>query len=160
MTAEELEKLLKPGVEALGYELCDLELRVAAKNGLVRLFIDAEQGIGLEDCEAVSNQVSAILDVEDPIPGEYSLEVSSPGLDRRIKTREHFERFAGQMAKIELYRAADSRRRFKGELKGISDADEVRIEVDGKDYDLPLTNIEMARLVVQLENKRGKRRGD
>lgn len=150
MNANELEKLLAPAVEALGYELCDLELRVAGKNGLVRVFIDRPDGIGLDDCERVSNQISGILDVEDPIPGEYSLEVSSPGLDRRLKTEAHFERFAGQEAKIELYRAQDNRRRYRGILGGVNDAGKVTITVDGVEFALELKDIETARLVVQL----------
>ena len=78
-----LNTLLAPCVEAMGYELADLELKRESRGQVLRLFIDQDSGIGLEDCERVSGQVSALLDVEDPIPGHYSLEVSSPGLDRK-----------------------------------------------------------------------------
>ena len=96
MTGEELTKLLEPAVEQLGYELSDLEVKVGGRHGVIRLFIDKADGVGLEDCETVSRQVSALLDVEDPVPGHYVLEVSSPGLDRRLTKVEHFERFMGE----------------------------------------------------------------
>ncbi len=93
---EQLLSLLEPPVGALGYELVDVEFASAGSGGLLRLYIDAPAGITVEDCERVSHRVSEILDVADPIPGAYTLEVSSPGLDRILRTREHFERFRGQ----------------------------------------------------------------
>jgi len=96
MTGDELATLLEPTVERLGYELADLEVRPGGRNGLVRVFIDGPDGIGLDDCEKVSLAVSALLDVEDPLPGNYNLEVSSPGLDRKLTKVEHFQRFTGQ----------------------------------------------------------------
>ena len=94
MTGDELVKLIGPTVERLVYELADLEARLGGKGGMIRVFIDKPEGIGLEDCEKVSLAVSALLDVEDPAPGNYNLEVSSPGLDRKLTKVEHFQRFA------------------------------------------------------------------
>ncbi|MEQ8206633.1 MAG: ribosome maturation factor RimP, partial [Woeseia sp.] len=96
MTSEELSRLLEPAIEGLGYELCDLEAKLGGRDGVLRVFIDKPEGIVLEDCEKVSRQISAILDLEDPLPGQYALEVSSPGLDRRLSKPAHFERFLGE----------------------------------------------------------------
>ena len=100
VTGEELMKLLEPAVERLGYELSDVEVKLGGQDGIVRLFIDKADGVGLEDCEVVSRQVSALLDVEDPLPGHYVLEVSSPGLDRRLTKVEHFQRFIGEDIRV------------------------------------------------------------
>ena len=101
MTQDELAALLEPTVEGLGFELADLDVRLGGRNGLVRVFIDKPDGISLEDCEAVSLAVSALLDVEDPVPGHYDLEVSSPGLNRKLTKPQHFERFRGEEVKVE-----------------------------------------------------------
>jgi ribosome maturation factor RimP len=141
--------LLDPVVAALGYDLVDLDVR-AGRNGLLRLYIDrpaGKEGVTLGDCELVSGQISAFLDVEDPLPGSYVLEVSSPGLDRRLRTTADFERFAGSEVKVELKRAAEEgRRRFRGTLKGV-DADEVIVDVDGAELRWDLDDIAEARLV-------------
>ena len=146
MTAEELAKLIEPTVEGLGYELSDLEVKLGGRDGLVRLFIDQPDGIGLEDCEAVSRQVSALLDVEDPIPGNYSLEVSSPGLDRRLTKPEHFQRFTGEDVKVKLRFPLDGRRNYRGQLTAASE-ENIEVEVDGTSHQLPIATIESARLV-------------
>jgi len=138
--------LLAPTVESLGYELVDVELRLGGKNGLLRLYIDQPEGIGLSDCETVSRQVSAVLDVEDPIPGHYVLEVSSPGLDRRLTKPEHYRRFLGADVRIKLRFPVEGRRNFRGALRAANE-ETVEVEVDGKLHQLPLTNIESARLV-------------
>ena len=116
MILERLNGLLTPCVEALGYELADLELKRESRGQVLRLFIDQESGIALGDCELVSGQVSALLDVEDPIPGHYNLEVSSPGLDRKLAKPEHFDRFAGRRVQIRMRRGHDGRRNFGGTL--------------------------------------------
>lgn len=149
MTSDEIEALLLPTLTRMGFELADLELKTGGRHGLLRVFIDGPDGVGLGDCEAVSRQISAILDVEDPIPGEYSLEVSSPGLDRRLRRREHFERFAGAEVKVQLYQPQGGRRRFRGRLDGLS-GEMVKITVDSVEYTLPLKDIEIARLVPVL----------
>jgi len=145
MTGDELAALLEPTVERLGYELADLEVRLATHGGLIRLFIDKPDGIGLEDCEAVSRAVSALLDVEDPVPGNYSLEVSSPGLDRKLTKAAHFQRFIGDSVKVKLRLPLDGRRRFRGVLMA-QDDDSIVVEVDGQTYSLPLKMIDTARL--------------
>ena len=146
MTAEELKRLLEPAIERLGYELSDLELKLGGRDGVVRVFIDRPEGIGLDDCEAVSRQVSSLLDVEDPLPGHYVLEVSSPGLDRRLTKPEHFRRFTGADVRVKLRFPLDGRRNFRGELAAASD-ENIEVVVDGETYTLPIATIESARLV-------------
>ncbi|MDH3481899.1 MAG: ribosome maturation factor RimP [Gammaproteobacteria bacterium] len=141
-----MSALLAPTVERLGYELADLEVRLGGKNGLVRLFIDSPEGIGLDDCAKVSRAVSALLDVEDPVPGNYNLEVSSPGLDRKLRKVEHFQRFIGQTVKVKLRFPLEGRRRFRGTLLSAGDQNIV-VEVDGESYSLALATIDTARLV-------------
>ncbi|HXG27281.1 MAG TPA: ribosome maturation factor RimP [Nevskiales bacterium] len=143
---ERVQALLEPLVEGLGYELVCLELHGSGAHALLRLYIDAPQGIGLDDCERVSREVSAALDVADPISGSYRLEVSSPGLDRPLAKPEHFRRFAGRQAKLQLRAPLNGRRRFAGRLLGL-EQDEVVIEVDGSPWRLPLQQVEKARLV-------------
>ena len=150
MTGEELRRMLEPAIEGMGYELIDLELRTGARDGLVRVFIDKDpDGIDLEDCEAVSRQVSAILDVEDPIEANYSLEVSSPGLDRKLTKPAHFQRFAGEQVKVKLRFPLEGRRNFSGQLKAAGD-ENIEVEVDGEVHSLPMATIESARLVPTL----------
>ncbi len=146
MSKDELLKLLEPSVEQLGFELADLELKTGGRDGLLRIFIDKAEGIGIEDCEAVSRQVSAILDVEDPLPGNYTLEVSSPGLDRTLTKPDHFRRFMGQAVKVKLRFPLAGRRNFRGALAA-ADEDKIEVEVDGELHSLPLATIESARLV-------------
>jgi ribosome maturation factor RimP len=141
---ERLFGLLEPAVAAMGFELADLDAH-PGRRGLLRLYIDRPGGVTLDDCQRVSEQIGALLDVEDPLPGSYVLEVSSPGFDRRLRTRAHFERFSGEQARIELKDALDGRRRFTGRLAGIED-DAVLIEVDGETRRLPLNDIAVARL--------------
>ena len=142
--------MLEPAIEGMGYELIDLELRTGARDGLVRVFIDKDpDGIDLEDCEAVSRQVSAILDVEDPIEANYSLEVSSPGLDRKLTKPAHFQRFAGEQVKVKLRFPLEGRRNFSGQLKAAGD-ENIEVEVDGEVHSLPMATIESARLVPTL----------
>jgi len=142
----QLWDLLEPVVTGLGYELVEIEYQPNPKYGVLRIFIDQPEGIQLDDCQEVSNQVSALLDVEDPIPGHYNLEVSSPGLDRPLNKVEDFERFTGETVKIKTGMAIDGQRNFKGRLCGI-EGDDITIEFDGKQVSLPLASIEKARLV-------------
>ncbi|HUL81186.1 MAG TPA: ribosome maturation factor RimP, partial [Gammaproteobacteria bacterium] len=124
---ERLIELIEPPLAALGFELADLDAHLG-RRGLLRIFIDREQGVTLEDCERVSEQLGAWLDVEDPLPGSYVLEVSSPGFDRRLRTLAHFARFAGQRAKVELRDAHGGRRNLTGRIEG-TEAGHVLIEV-------------------------------
>ena len=149
MLKDRLLELLSPEVEALGYELVELDAPAAGGSGTLRIYIDREEGIGLEDCERVSHRVSGLLDVEDPIPGHYVLEVSSPGLDRPLRTEEHFRRQAGHLAKFVLVAGRPGRRRYKGSIVGATDG-VVEIEVDGERITLSLSDIESARLVPEF----------
>ena len=146
MTGDELRALLEPAVERLGYELVDLEVRLGGGSGLVRVFIDKPAGIDLDDCEKVSLAVSALLDVEDPVPGNYNLEVSSPGLDRKLTKPAHFQRFAGETVKVQMRFPIEGRRRFRGTLVS-SDDENIVVEVDGVPHTLPVATIDTARLV-------------
>ncbi len=146
ISGDELRGLLEPTVERLGYELTDLEVRAGGKNGLLRLFIDKADGIRLEDCETVSHAVSAMLDVEDPLPGQYNLEVSSPGLDRKLTKVEHFQRFTGEIVKVSMRFPIAGRRRFRGTLLS-SDDENIVVDVDGESHTLPMATIDTARLV-------------
>jgi ribosome maturation factor RimP len=150
MTGDELAKLLEPTVERLGYELVDLEARLGGKGGLVRVFIDKPGGIDLDDCETVSRAVSALLDVEDPVPGNYNLEVSSPGLDRKLTKVAHFQRFEGETVKVQMRIPIAGRRRFRGTLVS-SDDENIVVDVDGESHSLPLKTIDTARLVPAVE---------
>ena len=149
MTGDELAKLLEPTVERLGFELADLEVRLGSKGGMVRIFIDKPEGIDLEDCERVSLAVSALLDVEDPVPGNYNLEVSSPGLDRKLTKVEHFQRFEGETVNVKMRFPIEGRRRFRGTLVS-SDDENIVVEVDGESHSLPLKTIDTARLVPEV----------
>jgi ribosome maturation factor RimP len=146
MTSDKIQKLIEPAVEQLGYELTDLEVRLSGQGGLLRLTIDKPDGIDLDDCEKVSHAVSALLDVEDPVPGNYNLEVSSPGLDRKLTKVEHFQRFEGETLKVTMRFPIAGRRRFRGKLVSSNEQDIV-VEVDGESHSLPLAMLDTARLV-------------
>jgi ribosome maturation factor RimP len=144
-----LMRLLEPPIEALDYELVDLEF-AREGGGVLRIYIDRRAGdtvrsITVDDCASVSHAVSQILETQDPIKGHYTLEVSSPGFDRILRTKAHFERFAGERVFAELKLPIDGRRRFVGTLKSVSD-DTIVVEVDGQAYSLPLDRIQKARL--------------
>lgn len=145
---DKLFGLLEPVVVGLGYELLEVEWASSGRSSLVRVFIDRTDGggIGLDDCERASRAIGAVLESEDPIGHEYQLEVSSPGFDRPLRTAAHFERFAGSEARIELAAPLEGRRRFRGRLGPVSDG-MVSIEVDRKEWKLPLAGISKARLV-------------
>jgi len=143
--------LLQPLVEDLGYEFVGLERSSNPKNPVLVIYIDTPEGIAVEDCERVSREVAALLDVEDPIPGQYRLEVSSPGLDRPLFTLEHFRQFTGEITKISLYAPQDGRRKFKGQILG-TDVGQVRIDQDGVEITLDLGNIAKARLVPDYDS--------
>ena len=139
--------MLEPGIRSLGYELVGVEFQTGGKGGgLLRVYIDSENGISAEDCQKVSYQVSGVLDVEDPIPGHYTLEISSPGLDRLLFRAEDFDRFAGQLVKLRLTYPVEGQRKFKGRLVGMR-GENVVIEEDEMEISLPFDQIEQARLV-------------
>jgi len=141
-----LAQLIEPVVTALGYELVAVEHRRGTRSSLLRVYIDSPDGIGVDDCSRVSHQLSGVLDVEEPIAGHYTLEVSSPGLDRLLSKPQDYERFAGQMVKVRLHALLEGRRKLVGVLKGI-EQDQVIIEEEGKEWRLALHDIEQTRLV-------------
>lgn len=142
---ERLLALIEPLLAQLGYELVDLEYAPGRHQSLVRVFIDRPAGVGIDDCERVSHELSALLDVEDPVPTAYRLEVSSPGFDRPLRTRAHFERFAGSRVFVELKAPREGRRRYTGMLRGV-DAEGITLEVDRQSVGVPFAEIEKARL--------------
>jgi ribosome maturation factor RimP len=150
---DRLVGLLEPLVENLGYELVLLEFNAHKGSALVRLFIDAPAGVTLADCEKVSREVEGVLDVQDPIPQNYRLEVSSPGLDRPLVKPRHFERFAGQVARVQLLAPQGGRRKFQGVLRGLRSDNVVLDTADAGTVEVALGNIERARLVPDFEKE-------
>lgn len=146
MSVARLTKLLEPLVSDLGYEFVGVEYSSNPKNPVLVLYIDTADGIDVEDCEKVSREAAALLDVEDPIPGHYVLEVSSPGMDRPLFTPEQFARFVGEVAQVSVFAPVGGRRRFKGRILGV-EGDVIRLDQDGKETELDHGNVAKARLV-------------
>lgn len=141
----ELRVLIEPAVTALGFDLVGVEF-IHGKTGLLRVYIDHEDGVTVDDCKQVSYQVSGLLDVEDPIRGKYTLEVSSPGLDRPLFRLVDFERFAGNRISLRLVAPLDGRRKFSGVLAGLRDG-QVVVQMDDEELLVSLEEIDQARLV-------------
>ncbi|MGB1580551.1 MAG: ribosome maturation factor RimP [Nevskiales bacterium] len=155
MLANELETLFDSILQGMGYELLLVEIKGSGADSLLRVYIDSPNGIGLEDCEAVSHELSAALDVADVMAEAYRLEVSSPGLDRPLVKAHHFERFTGYEAKLQMRLPVEGRKRFRGEIIGVQE-DMLHLKVDGSEVALPIENIDRARLVPDydaLENR-------
>ncbi|MDA1107374.1 MAG: ribosome maturation factor RimP [Proteobacteria bacterium] len=154
--AARLQDLIEPVVTALGYELVGVVHVPQGRHSLLRVYIDSAgdsaTGITLDDCERVSHQVSGVLDVEDPLTGQYQLEVSSPGLDRPLFSVEHFVRFTGRRAKLRLHTPLHGRRNFTGVLAGVRDGQVVIVE-DGAEFALPFESIDKAQLVPEYSSK-------
>jgi len=157
---ETLQQLVENVVTDLGYEFVGLELHRQPGNDLLRVYIDcaasrdidrnandSDVGVTLDDCQLVSTNVSAMLDVEDPLPGRYTLEVSSPGLARPLFTEAHFVRFTGSEAKFVLAVPMEGRRRFTGTLAGVKDGQVVVTLEDGEELEVPIDQVQKARLV-------------
>ena len=159
MTNKELalEALIAPTVRALGCEVWGLEYRPRAPGSTLKVFIDAAEGVTIDDCERVSNQVSRLLDVEDPIAEAYRLEVSSPGLDRTLFRREQYASSVGERVDVRLAFPFEGRRRFEGELMGV-EGDDVVLRIDRDEYLLPFGQIQRTRIVPEhsLPPKRGQ----
>ncbi len=165
MLRDQLTVLLEPVVRDLGYELWELEFATRPGGGLLRLFIErpepgsatevaaaeSEAGITVDDCARVSHAVSEVMDAEDPVPGHYTLEVSSPGLDRVLRTPAHFARFAGAQVRVETRQPVNGRKRFTGRLARV-DAGTCLLETDaeGGSVQLDIDGIHKARLVPEL----------
>ena len=142
---QQIQQLLEPTVEALGFLLWGIEYLSQGKHTLLRIYIEHEDGISIENCAAVSEQVSSVLDVEDPITGEYTLEVSSPGMDRLLFQLTQYPAYVGEIIELRLRSAFEGRRKFKGILKGI-EGEDVVVQVDNHEYLLPHSAIEKARV--------------
>lgn len=143
--------MLRPAVEETGKVLVGIEFIGAGKHSTLRLFIDHENGISVDDCAEVSRQVSALLDVEDPISSEYNLEVSSPGLDRPLFEKAHYQAVIGETIQVKLGLPLNGRRKFKGTLESIEN-DTLIVTVDGEEYQLVISNIDKANLVPNFED--------
>jgi ribosome maturation factor RimP len=145
-----LRRTLAAVVETMGYELVGVEFHAGHAHALLRVYIDRENGVNLDDCQRVSHQVSGILDVEDPVAGRYTLEVSSPGLDRPLFEAKHFIRFAGSEARIQLRELLEGRRKLLGRLRGMDGDLVVLVDGEGREWRVPLERIEKARLVPEF----------
>ncbi len=143
---DELKALLKPAIDAMGFEFVGVEYRSNPKNRLVRVFIDrAPDGVSIDDCADVSREVSALLDVEDPVSGQYSLEVSSPGVERPLFELDQYAEFSGHEAVLHLHAPHEGRRKLTGVLRGV-DETLVAIDVDGELLEVELDAIRRAHL--------------
>ena len=145
MLRDTLTALLRPVVEELGYVLWELEYSPGRGSGLLRLYIDAEAGITLEDCERVSRAVSEALDAADPVPGHDALEVSSPGIERPLRTAAHFARYVGETVFVELAHPLEGHRRYRGPLLSAG-PETIEVELDGRRHVLPIAGIRKAHL--------------
>jgi len=145
----ELGNLLEPAINALGFRLWGIEYIPQGRHSLLRVYLDKEGGVDIEDCALASRQISSILDVEDPISGEYTLEVSSPGLDRTLFSLDQFNVYLGWHVTLRLTENFDGRRKFTGQLKAIVD-DEVLIIIGDEEYTIPYELVEKASLVSQV----------
>ncbi len=144
-----LNALIEPVVTAMGFELWGIELLPQGKHSRLVVYIDSPAGITVDHCADVSRQISGVLDVEDPIPGKYQLEVSSPGMDRPLFDLDQFARFKGHTVSLRLRAPFEGRRKFKGLLAGVEN-DEVLLQLDGEEYCFPIDSIEQARIVPQF----------
>jgi ribosome maturation factor RimP len=148
--AKRVQALLEPVINAMGYECVGVEYLPQGKHSLLRIYIDKPEGIVVEDCEAVSHQVSGVLDVEDPIKGHYSLEVSSPGVDRPLFSLQHYLRFIGETVTLKMRTPIDGRRKFTGEIVSVVD-EEIVIRDSDDEFRIPFAAIEKANLVPQWD---------
>src|SRR5947199_8308212 len=155
---DRIRRLIRKVVESQGYELVDAELKGGGKSSVLRVFIDKPAGISLRDCELVSEQVGTVLDVEDLIPFSYTLEVSSPGLDRKLFKEADYIRFAGKLAKIQTRIPLEHQRVFRGRLRGLQDG-KILVELPKGDLlEIPLDVVAEARLEFDwLEDLKGRK---
>ncbi len=160
MRNEELTELVSPAIADMGLECLGVEYSPSHGNSLVRVYIDAaDRPVTVDDCELVSRQVSALFDVNDPIVGRYTLEVSSPGLDRPLYTPEQFARFVGQEAKLELSLPLNGRRRFQGPILAV-EGDTITVEQDGAPVNIAHGNVHKAKLVPVFDEPKKPGKGD
>ncbi len=147
---QKLIEMLEPSINDLGFELLGIEFHSAGKNSILRIYIDHENGIYVDNCAEVSHQVSAILDVEDPISTEYTLEVSSAGMERPLFKVEHYQQFIGEEVKLQLRMPITNRRKWKGVIKA-AENDLITIEVEGREETFAMSNIQKANIVPKFD---------
>ena len=143
---DEIQALIEPVIVGMGFTLWGIEYLRNGKFSTLRVFIDHEEGIHVDHCAEVSRQIGAVMDVEDPITGNYSLEVSSPGMDRSLFTIEQYAVYAGEWAEIKLRHSFEGRKNFKGVLAGIED-ENVVISVEGVEFLLPIESVDRGRII-------------
>ena len=149
--SDKVVALINPSINDLGYELVGVEYVASGKHSILRLYIDSEEGIGVDDCEVVSRQVSAIMDVEDPISGQYNLEVSSPGIERPLFSIAHYQRFLGHDVRLRTFRPIDGRRNFTGAIGSVSeDSNSLELVTELGPVTLEIDLIEKANLVAHF----------
>jgi ribosome maturation factor RimP len=149
--ADKVLSIINPSIQDLGYELLGIEYVPSGKHSILRLYIDSENGIGVDDCEIVSRQVSAIMDVEDPISGQYNLEVSSPGIERPLFVVAHYMRFLGHDVRLRTYRPIEGRRNFTGAIGSVSEkSNSLELVTELGPVTLDLDLIEKANLVAHF----------
>ena len=144
--AEKVAPLLTPVVEAQGFELYDLEYLKEGADFILRLFIDKNGGVGINDCENVSRAAEAVLDANDPIPTAYILEVSSPGIERKLKKDAHFIKAAGERVELRLFKAVDGKKQYQGILKGLEDNAIVITDEQGAEQSFSRALVSVCRL--------------
>ncbi len=148
---ELLQEIIEPIVESFELELWGLQFLPQGNHAILRIYIDSEKGVDVEDCARVSRQLSAVLDVEDPISSRYSLEVSSPGLDRFFFKLEQYKRYIGSKISVKLNRAIDSKRKFKAQLLAVDEQKQIlEFMLDDQKFDVDFLNIDKANLVGEL----------
>jgi len=141
-----LWELFEPVVKGMGYDLIEIEHFPNPKHGVLRLYIDKEDGVNVDDCSSVSRQISALIDVEDPVSGQFNLEISSPGSDRPLRRLVDFQRFVGSLVKLKTVMPLQGQRNFKGRLLEVSE-ETIVIETDDEEISLPMSTIDKARIV-------------
>lgn len=147
-TEKKLEAMLKPAVEELGYEIVDVEFVKEGPNWYLRVFVDKDGGVSIDDCEIISKALEKILDEEDPIEQAYFLEISSPGIDRPLKKKEDFIKFNGETIDIKLYRPIDGSKEYTGKLLSYTDDGTVTIETEKNEMSFEKKDIASVRLAV------------
>jgi len=147
---EMIKEMLEPAVNAVGMELWGVEFLSQGRHSILRVYIDSDNGVTIDNCEAASHQVSGVLDVEDPISGEYNLEVSSPGMDRPLFTFDQFSRYVGELIKVRLQMAVDGMRNFTGKLVQ-AENDSLTFEVESQQLTVSINQIDKANLVPNFD---------
>lgn len=151
---QDLKALLAPAVSSLGFEIWGVEYLVRGRHRLLRVYIDREEGVTVDDCAAVSHQVSGVLDVEDPIPGEYTLEVSSPGLDRVLFDPSQYARYTGSLLSVRTQAAIGGRRRFRGRLASVGGEGFVLALDEGGEQAITFAAVDKAQIEPEFFNNK------